>query len=198
MHLEERMVDVMTNSLTDALKNKKFATLEDAKEYILACRDADVEVSQNQFIESISQLNLSDDDMDKLFDWCDENEISFMDQHEFDMEEEVIDDVDEDLDSRIDDEVDENSIEDEISQLEQTFANASHTKINDPVKMYLKEIGQIPLLDPKEEPIIAKRIQDGEAAKKKLEEPDLDIEERKKLASDCCRWRRGKTSFDLK
>ena len=183
MHLEERMVDVMTNSLTDALKNKKFATLEDAKEYILACRDADVEVSQNQFIESISQLNLSDDDMDKLFDWCDENEISFMDQHECDMDEEVIDDVDEDLDSRIDDAVDENSIEDEISQLEQTFANASHTKINDPVKMYLKEIGQIPLLDPKEEPIIAKRIQDGEAAKKKLEEPDLDIEERKKLAS---------------
>ena len=183
MHLEERMVDVMTNSLTDALKNKKFATLEDAKEYILACRDADVEVSQNQFIESISQLNLSDDDMDKLFDWCDENEISFMDQHEFDIDEEVIDDVDEDLDSRIDDAVDENSIEDEISQLEQTFANASHTKINDPVKMYLKEIGQIPLLDPKEEPIIAKRIQDGEAAKKKLEEPDLDIEERKKLAS---------------
>ena len=46
MHLEERMVDVMTNSLTDALKNKKFATLEDAKEYILACRDADVEVSK--------------------------------------------------------------------------------------------------------------------------------------------------------
>ena len=81
-----------------------------------------------------------------------------MDQHEFDMEEEVIDDVDEDLDSRIDDAVDENSIEDEISQLEQTFANASHTKINDPVKMYLKEIGQIPLLDPKEEPIIAKEF----------------------------------------
>lgn len=183
MHLEERMVDVMTNSLTDALKNKKFATLEDAKEYILACRDADVEVSQNQFIESISQLNLSDDDMDRLFDWCDENEISFMDQNEFDLEEEVIDDVDEDLDSRIDDAIDENSIEDEISQLEQTFANASHTKINDPVKMYLKEIGQIPLLDPKEEPIIAKKIQDGEAAKKKLEEPDLDLEERKKLAS---------------
>lgn len=170
---------------TDALKNKKFTSLEDAKDYVLACRDADVQISQNQFIESISQLNLSDDDMDDLFNWCDDNEISFIDENEFEEdEEEVIDVDDEDLDSRIDDIQDENSIEDEISQLEKTFANASHTKINDPVKMYLKEIGQIPLLDPKEEPVIAKRIQDGEQAKIDLEEnKDMPMEERKKLAS---------------
>ena len=46
------------------------------------------------------------------------------------------------------------------TNLEQSFANTSHTKINDPVKMYLKEIGRVDLLDPKDEPEIARRIRE--------------------------------------
>ena len=49
-------------------------------------------------------------------------------------------------------------------------------KINDPVKMYLKEIGRVELLDPKEEPEIARRIQAGdEEAKKKLISANLRL-----------------------
>ena len=169
----ERKDESMAN--TSESKKLKFASLEEAKEYLLQCKEQNVDVSQKAFLDAVSALNLDDDTMDDLYNWIDENLIEFIDGDELD-EDEVLDDdlSDEDLDE-------EDSIAEEISQLEKTFANASHAKINDPVKMYLKEIGQIPLLDPKEEPIIARQIQVGEQAKEDIKNPDLSEEERKKL-----------------
>lgn len=64
----------------------------------------------------------------------------------------------------------------DISELESDIGGTEGVAIDDPVRMYLKEIGKVPLLSAAEEIEIAKRMGDGDQdAKKQLAEANLRL-----------------------
>ncbi|MEF9961021.1 MAG: RNA polymerase sigma factor RpoD [Erysipelotrichaceae bacterium] len=147
---------------------KEVKTLEEIKVIFANTYKKDGHLYQKTVDSTIEHLDLDDAAVDDLFQWFNDNQIEISDEE--DIKENLIDE-DIDLFDDVEDDEDEeefDSLATDIETLEQSFANSAHTKINDPVKMYLKEIGRVDLLDPAEEPKIAKAIQEGDEEAKKI------------------------------
>ena len=83
---------------------------------------------------------------------------------------EITDSISSDKFADLENEVEQMMSPEEIEKMQENFA------VDDPVRMYLKEIGKVPLLDPDEEVILAERMMQGdEHAKNKIVEANLRL-----------------------
>ena len=105
-------------------------------------------------------------------------EIVEKSETELDQEEEVEDDIEEE---EQEDEIDEQELEKEIDK---SVDNLAGIKLDDPVKMYLKEIGKVDLLTATEEIILARRMEAGEIAHKSMHGYKFNKQNKNKLAND--------------
>ncbi len=143
----------------------KFETIDDAKDYLKSMAGkADQHPDQKEFMEALNKLNLSDDQINDLYEWVQENHISLSD----DDDDEVFDDEEIEEEGTTEPDEDSDDAVDELAELEKSFAAGAKNKTSDPVKAYLKEIGAIPLLTPAQEVDVAKRITEGDMEAKQI------------------------------
>ena len=154
-------------------KTKELKDLDDLKEDYKSIYKKNTVIFQKDIMTSLEKLDLSDDDMEGLWDWFhDENIVVSEDE---DIEALGDDDslLDDDDDTALGDDAEEEAepagetraaIEAEVAEATKHKKGSKSTavQLNDPVKMYLKEIGRVPLLKPEDEPAIAKRIEEGD------------------------------------
>ena len=134
---------------------------EKLKELLVIAKKKKNVLEYSEITDLFSDMNLTAEQMDSILEYLEKNNIDTLrttdDDEEPDPEEAVLDEEDIDVE-KID-----LSVPDGIS-------------IEDPVRMYLKEIGKVPLLSADEEIELAKRMELGdEEAKKKLAEANLRL-----------------------
>ncbi len=142
---------------------------ETVKEFLSVCKKKKNVVELAEVEEYFAELNLDDDAFEEVLSILEDNKVDVMrpdsEMDDFEVFEPFDDDSEFSADSE--DEID-------VEKIDLTVPEGIST--NDPVRMYLKEIGKFKLLTAEEEVEVAKRIEAGdESAKEELIEANLRL-----------------------
>ena len=134
-------------------------------------------IDQSDIYDALSQFDLDDDTIVDLMNYFKEKGIEVISDDE-DNDDEDFEDFDESK-MNLDEEPDDDFFAEDDGETEEDIDIdylGSEVRINDSVKMYLKEIGKYDLLKAEDEPILAKKIIEGdEEAKQTLINANLRL-----------------------
>lgn len=157
------------------MKQDNSKILEKAKTLVEEASKKDNTLEYAEILTAFKEMKISDKQMDAVVKYLEEHDIYVVK-----ISENTVGDGMDDLDEPDDDEMlrmDEEDSDEETEDLEHIDLSVPEgVSIEDPVRMYLKEIGKVPLLTAEEEIDLAQRMEQGdEVAKKKLAEANLRL-----------------------
>jgi len=140
------------------LKNKSDEfEIKEVKELISKGKEKE-NLTTDEIVDALQAVDLTTEQMENIYAKLADMNIAILDS--------------EDLFESVDDNKEKSAAENRMAEIKKNFEVSMKSPTNDPVRMYLKEIGKVSLLTGKEEVKLAKKIEAGENAVKKLDEEE--------------------------
>lgn len=147
--------------VTEEAREESGLTLPEQKAALVAMGKKQGTLTYTEIVNRLAKYDLDPDQLDEFFDQLSELGVDIVNERD---------------DSDNTEETEEGSREGGERIDLNDLSMPPGVKISDPVRMYLKEIGRVPLLSAAEEIELAKRIEDGdEEAKRRLAEANLRL-----------------------